>query len=225
MRVEKARGRPRLAHDPDASTVTEATILDGLKTKDVDIVAFKEGIGPVLAVSCKGMTGAVRNLTNRLEETIGECTNIHIAYPTLVFGYLFLIRANREGGQVARTDVVIDGRGEPVESVVRFHQALSAMTGRLGLRNDASRYEAIAMALVEISSDGMGELTPDFPPDDSPIHFDQFFNTMYRRYDERYVVSAPSLAKRTRRSEWAPDSPAFEAPPLRDLDYDLRIHA
>ena len=225
LRVEKARGRPRLAHDPDASTVTEATILGGLKTKDVDIVAFKEGIGPVLAVSCKGMTGAVRNLTNRLEETIGECTNIHIAYPTLVFGYLFLIRANREGGQVARTDVVLDRHGEPVEGVVRFHQALSAMTGRHGMRNDASRYEAIAMALVEVSSDDMGELTPDFPPDDSPIQFDRFFNTMYRRYDERYVVSAPSLARKTRRSEWAPDSPAFEAPPFHTLDYDLRIRA
>lgn len=225
LRVENERGRPCLAYDPDASTVTEATILGGLKTKDVDIVAFKEGIGPVLAVSCKGMTGAVRNLTNRLEETIGECTNIHIAYPTLVFGYLFLIRANREGGQIARTDVVIDGRGEPVEGVVRFHQALSAMTGRQGVRNDASRYEAIAMALVEVSSDDMGELTPDFPPDDSPIHFDQFFNTMYRRYDERYVVSAPSLARKTRRTEWAPDSPAFEAPPFRALDYGLRTRA
>ena len=85
LRVETARKRHRLTYDPESTTVSEATILGGLKTKDVDIVAIKEGIGPVLAVSCKGMTGAVRNLTNRLEETIGECTNIHIAYPTLVF--------------------------------------------------------------------------------------------------------------------------------------------
>ena len=141
LRVESTERRHRLVYDPDATTVTEATILGGLKTKNVDIVANKEGIGPVLAVSCKGMTGAVRNLTNRLEETIGECTNIHIAYPTLVFGYLFLIRANREGGDLARSDVVIDSNGDPVEGVVRFHQALSAMTGRLGIRNDASRYE------------------------------------------------------------------------------------
>ena len=225
LRVETARNRHRLTYDPEASTASEATLLGGLKTKDVDIVAVKEGIGPVLAVSCKGMTGAVRNLTNRLEETIGECTNIHIAYPTLVFGYLFLIRANREGGQVARTDVVIDRQGRPVEGVVRFHQALSAMTGRLGIRNDVSRYEAIAMTLVEVSPDRVGELTPDFPPGNSQIHFDQFFETMYRRYDERYVVSAPQLAKRTRRLEWSPDSPAFEAPPFRRLDYGPRIRA
>ena len=225
LQVETARKRHRLTYDPEAATSSEATLLGGLKTKDVDIVAVKEGIGPVLAVSCKGMTGAVRNLTNRLEETIGECTNIHIAYPTLVFGYLFLIRANREGDQVARTDVVLDRHGRPVEGVVRFHQALSVMTGRLGLRNDASRYEAIGMSLVEVSPDCMGELTADFPPGDSPIHFGQFFGTMYRRYDERYVVSAPTLAKKTRRLEWSPDSPAFQAPPFRALDYDLRICA
>ena len=225
LRVEQAGNRRRLSYDPEATTVTEATILGGLKTKNVDIVAIKDGIGPVLAVSCKGMTGAVRNLTNRLEETIGECTNIHIAYPTLVFGYFFLIRANREGEQVARTDVVIDGRGSPVEGVVRFHQALSAMTGRLGVRDDSSRYEAIAMALVEMSPDNPGELTPGFPPGDSTVHFDRFFGTMYRRYDERYVVSAPLLAERTRRQEWSRDSPAFDSPPFRLLDYDIRISA
>ena len=225
LRVETQGNRHRLAYDPEATTVSEATILGGLKTKDVDIVAFKEGIGPVLAVSCKGMTGAVRNLTNRLEETIGECTNIHIAYPTLVFGYLFLIRANREGARVAPNDVVLDSDEKPVEGVLRFHHALSAMTGRRGLRNDASRYEAIAMSLVEVSPDRVGDLTPDFPPDESPIHFGQFFRTMYERYDERYVVSAPSLARRTRRLEWSPDSPAFEAPQFRALDYDLRLRA
>lgn len=225
LRVETAGGRHRLAHDPGAATTAEATLLGGLKTKDVDIVAIKEGIGPVLAVSCKGMTGAVRNPTNRLEETIGECTNIHIAYPNLVFGYLFLIRANRDGDPVAPNDVVLDRDGRPVEGVRRFHQALGAMTGRLGLRNDASRYEAIAMSLVEVSPDRVGEITPDFPPGDSPVHLDRFFATMYERYDERYVVSAPSLARRTRRLEWAPDSPAFEAPPFRALDYGSRTRA
>ena len=223
LQVEESGGRCRLAYDPDAATGSEAIILGGLKTKNVDIVATKQGIGPVMAISCKGMTGAVRNLTNRLEETIGECTNIHLAYPTLVFGYYFLIRANRDGGEAARTDVAVDRHGVPVEGVVRFHQALSAITGRLGIRNDASRYEAIAMALVEVEPANSGELYPDFPPDDSLVHIDRFFSTMYRRYDERYVVSAPLLAKRTRRIVWESDSPAFEAPPFQGLDYQPQV--
>ena len=223
LRLEQAPDFHRVIYDPAELTQTEATVLGGLKTKNVDIVVTKDGIGPVLAVSCKGMTGAIRNLSNRLEETIGECTNIHIAYPTLVFGYVFLMRANREGQHVARTDVVLDNQGRPVEGVIRFHQALSALTGRLGLRNDASRYEAIAMALIEALPSHAGELNADFPPANSPIHFDRFFETMYRRYDERYVVSAPQLARKTRRLEWSPDSPAFESESMRTLDYALRI--
>lgn len=57
---------PRVVYDPSQMTRSEATVLGGLKTKNVDIVVTKDGIGPVLAVSCKGMTGAVRNLTNWL---------------------------------------------------------------------------------------------------------------------------------------------------------------
>ena len=218
----KADGNPRIVYDPRQSTRTETTILGGLKTKDVDIVVTKADLGPVLAVSCKGMTGAVRNLTNRLEETIGECTNIHIAYPTLVFGYLFLMRANRPG-QVAKTDEMIDDNGLPVDGVLRFHQALGAMTGRRGLRNDVSRYESIALALIENTPSGSGALNTDFPPAESPVHFDRFFECMYTMYDERYVVSAPKLASKTRRLEWSPDSSAFAAEPFRSLDYSIRL--
>ena len=91
------RGGQRLVlFDPDKATGGETTVLGGLKTKKVDIVVNKNGIGPVLAISCKGMTGAFRNLTNRMEETVGECTNLHLTYPALVFGYLFVLRANQD---------------------------------------------------------------------------------------------------------------------------------
>ena len=33
--------------------------------------------------------------------------------------------------------------------------------------------------------------------------------TLYLRYDERYVYSAPDLASKTRRIEWSPESPAL----------------
>lgn len=225
LRTEKTGNLRRVIFAPQERTRTEATILGGLKTKKVDIVVSKDGIGPVLAISCKGMTGAVRNLTNRLEETIGECTNVHLSYPTLVFGYLFLMRANREGEDTLLTDAVLDSQGRPLEGIVRFHQALSGMTGRLSARNDASRYEAIAMTLVEVSPARAGEINEDYPPRGSAIHFDQFVDTIYRRYDERYVVSAPLLARRTRRLEWSGDSPAFDAEPLQRLDYRPRVAA
>ncbi len=220
LRAEMAGGAPQVVYDRSVATAAEATLIGGLKTKDVDIVVTKQGIGPVLAVSCKGMTGAVRNLTNRLEETIGECTNIHIRYPALVFGYLFLMRANRAETAPRPTDVAVDADGAPLEGVVRFGYALGAMTGRLGIRDDVSRYEAVALALVDMRVGSIGAVVPDFPPADSPINLQHFFATLYRRYDERYVVSAPQLASRTRRLEWSADSPAWSE--AMASDYVLR---
>lgn len=81
-----------LIYDPKVAGGGEATILGGLKTKNVDVVVTKDGIGPAVAVSCKGAIGAFRNLTNRMEEAVGDCTNLHITYPALVTGYLFVMR-------------------------------------------------------------------------------------------------------------------------------------
>ena len=194
--VTRRRGQHVLRFDPDAATGGEATVLGGLKTKNVDVVISKDGLGPVLAVSCKGMTGAFRNLTNRMEETIGECTNLHITYPALVFGYLFVIRANEApdaatlgnsspgGGPVrpiASNDIAITESRGPVESIVRFHSALGALTGRNGIREDASRYEAISLTLIDTRDGAVGQPLSEFPPPDSPLRLEHFFETLYQR--------------------------------------------
>lgn len=236
--VRRRLGKPPLLiFDPTKGKGGERTVLGGLKTKNVDVVVTREGIGPVLAVSCKGVTGAFRNLTNRMEETIGECTNLHITYPALVLGYLVLLRANRqieaalddadaaveelsdaaEGTRtLAANDIAMGEGGEPTASIVRFHNALRELVGRRGIRDDVSRYEAIGFGLVEMHGDHMGELIESFPAGDSPLHLKGYFDTLYARYDERFVVSAPDLAKVTRRLEWDPLSPGLQ---LEWLDY------
>ena len=236
--VTKRRGQYLLHFDPGTATGGEATVLGGLKTKNVDVVISKNGLGPVLAVSCKGMTGAFRNLTNRMEETIGECTNLHITYPALVFGYLFVIRANeapdaaavaspppdeRPVRTIAPNDIAIGESRRPVESIVRFHSALGALTGRNGIREDASRYEAISLALIDTRDEALGRPMPEFPPPDSSLRLEHFFETLYRRYDERFVYSAPDLKSKTRRLEWSPDSPALEAEVSKTLEYEARL--
>lgn len=236
FKVERRSGNaPRLLLDPALANGREETILGGLKTKNVDVVVAREGMGPVLAVSCKGVTGAFRNLTNRMEETIGECTNLHITYPALVLGYLVLLRANRqldklleesaaaEGNpptQLAANDIAISQGGEPVAAIMRFHNALRELAGRRGIRNDVSRYEAIGFGLVEMDSSTMGDLLADYPERESPLRLEKFFQTLYLRYDERFVTGAPDLAARTRRLTWSPDSPAFAD---LSIDYEARI--
>ena len=199
---------------------SELSILGGLKTKKVDIVVTKDGIGPVMAVSCKGMTGALRNLTNRMEETIGECTNLHITYPAMVFGYFFVLAAHRtfdasmssevDENSPRANDIGLTKEGLPVPAVRRFYSALSELTGRHGIRNDFSRYEAITLALIESREGAAGVLLADFPPNDSPLNFKRFFSTLYQRYEERYVYGAPDLKSITQRLEWAPESPVFD---------------
>ena len=67
FRVTWKAKRLVLVHDPSVAGGGERTVYGGLKTKSVDVVVTKEGIGPVLAVSCKGAIGPFRNLTNRME--------------------------------------------------------------------------------------------------------------------------------------------------------------
>lgn len=242
FRVERRSGQPpRLHYDPALGRGGERTILGGLKTKNVDVVVTREGIGPVLAVSCKGVTGAFRNLTNRMEETIGECTNLHITYPALVLGYVVLLRANRVVGvslddaalaaldpayasdgarTMAANDIAMTEGGAPVATIIRFHNALRELVGRRGIRDDVSRYEAVGFGLVEMHGPERNGLLDSFPESDSPLNLGVFFDTVYARYDERFVVSAPDLSRVTRRVEWHPDSPALD---VKKPDYSARI--
>jgi hypothetical protein len=93
--VERKGNANLLVFHPESAGSGEQAILGGLKTKNVDVVVTLPRVGPVIAVSCKGVTKAFRNLTNRMEETIGECTNLHITYAAMVVGYFVLLRANR----------------------------------------------------------------------------------------------------------------------------------
>lgn len=238
--VKKIKGRSHLVHAPERAGHGERTVLGGLKTKNVDVVVTRPGIGPVLAVSCKGVTGAFRNLTNRMEETIGECTNLHITYPALVLGYFVVIRANKKidealaeelpegaepGKVLAANDLALAEGGEPVMGMIRFHNALRELAGRRGIRDDVSGYEAVAMSMVDMADPAAGSILETYPPIDSVLRLERFFETLYLRYDERFVFSAPDLNKVTRRLEWAPDSPAFNgATALPGLDYAPRLY-
>lgn len=238
FRVERRKsGDVRLHFDPALGGGGERTVLGGLKTKNVDVVVTREGIGPVLAVSCKGVTKAFRNLTNRMEETIGECTNLHITYPALVLGYLVLIRANKAlpldllaagvdpdapaVAQLEKNDLALHDGGEPVAGIMRFHNALRELTGRRGIRDDVSQYEAVALGMVDMHAGSIGALLANYPDQTSPLRIEQFFGALYLRYDERYVYSAPDLKRVTGRIEWSADSPALQAP--RELDYEPRL--
>lgn len=194
-----------------------------------------------------------------MEETIGECTNLHITYPAMVIGYFVLMRANRTiqdvleapdlpseddaaaaeppdqselpTSNIARieaNDIAVRSTGEPVEGIQRFHAALGELTGRRGIRDEISRYEAIALALIEPQGDVAGDVFEGYPTEQSPLRFERFFTDLYQQYEERFVYGAPTLASRTRRLTWSPNSALLQAGSVRpvpseELDYLPRL--
>ncbi|NLX96035.1 MAG: hypothetical protein GXY83_07655 [Rhodopirellula sp.] len=206
--------RPRgsrlsLEHVPESGRAGERTILGGLKTKNVDVVVTKNGIGPVLAVSMKGTLNAFRNLTNRMEEAVGDCTNLHISYPALVYGFLQVMRANRASEGVAPNDIAICQNGTIADTISRYHDIMARLSGRDDVRSETTRYEAVALVLADTEPSRAGEVVESFPPEGSPLCVRGFFESLYRQYDQRFVYAAPGLESVTRRLAWAAESPAF----------------
>ena len=218
LRAEAVRGDSfRLTCDPQSALSGERTVLGGLKTKQVDVVVAKDGIGPCVAVSIKGTQNAFRNLTNRMEEAIGDCTNLHITYPALVYGFLHVLRANREGEVPHRNDIALHLNSQVGEDIKRYHAALSGLTGRLGVRNDFTRYEAVALALAEMGETARGQLFDRYPEAGSPLALERFFPALYQVYDMRFVFGAPALGRQTRRKEWILDGSMQEIAALTEL--------
>jgi len=201
--------RHRLVLDPRAAKPGEQTVLGGLKTKNVDVVVATRETGPCVAISVKGSLNAFRNLTNRMEEAAGDCTNLHMSYPTLVYGFLHVIRANREGDVENRNDIAVFDNDDICEEIRRYHDAISRLSNRMDIRNHASRYECVTLALVETRQHDRGGIMTEFPSANSELRFESFFDRLYERYDLRFVYAAPALKATTERLIWAPDSPAF----------------
>lgn len=229
------KGHAEVLHfEPESAGGGEATVFGGLKTKDIDVVVNIPVLGPCVAVSMKGTLNAYRNLTNRLEEAVGDCTNIHIAYPAMVYGFLHLFRANRPGplppqsafpgdehGQVLHKDLAIDADHAVTDFIRNYGQAMARLTGRRDLRDDVSRYEAIALLLASPYHHDLGSTVEvdGFPGEE--LSFSAFFETVYRQFDLRFVYGASNLRAKTKRAAWDASSPALESPLL--AEYKPRV--
>ena len=86
----------------------------------------------------------------------------------------------------------------------------------VNLRGDVVSAKMLAVTklfrcrVVDPSGKSAGRVLGGYPTADSPLRLEDFFETLYLRYDERYVFSAPDLKSVTRRREWSADSPVFD---------------
>jgi len=189
----------------------ERRILGGIKYKSVDVTAVVNGLGPAIGISAKSTGNAFRNLTNRMEEALGECTNVHLMYPGFVFGFLHLIKfcklsetANPQDSSFAEDDC-------PLPSIARYHEVLVALSGRSTITDPGMRYESVAL-LVYRCRKGRAAIWPSYPPLDSPVHFSRFFSRLYNMYDLRFAYPDPDGPNI--RKEWRLPLP------LAETDFD-----
>jgi hypothetical protein len=184
----------------------ERRILGGIKYKNVDVTAVVNGLGPALGISAKSTGNAFRNLTNRMEEALGECTNIHLMYPGFVFGFLHLIKFNKESEVGNPQDASFDEDDRPLAPIARYHEVLVALSGRSAITDPGMRYESVSL-LVYRCREGHAEIWPKYPPPNSPVHFSRFFQRLYELYDVRYAYPDPDGPNI--RKAWQPQGSAI----------------
>jgi hypothetical protein len=179
-----------LEHNPKVKSDTEHRVLGGIKYKDVDVTVLVPGLGPALGISGKSTGNAFRNLTNRMEEALGECTNVHLMYPGFVFGFLHLIRFSKVSEVGNSQDASFDELNQPLPAIRRYHEVLVALAGRNSITDPGMRYEAVGLLVYRDSKSG-GEIWNNYPPKDSPVHFSNFFQRLYNLYDLRFGYPDP----------------------------------
>jgi hypothetical protein len=156
-----------------------------------------------------------------MEEAVGDCTNLHLAYPALVYDFLHVLRANRQRRGVPANDISLTPGGGVTEPIRRYHDILSRLADRSDVRAESTKYEAIAMALVSADAGTAGQIVTVFPEMDSPLQLKYFFGKLYRQYDERFVYAAPALESKTRRVTWDAESPIVKD--IRVAGYEARL--
>jgi hypothetical protein len=190
-----------LAYSPGAANTGERRVLGGIKYKTVDVTAVVDGLGPAIGISAKSTGNAFRNLSNRMEEALGECTNVHLMYPGFVFGFLHLIKFSKESEAGSSQDASFGEDDRPLPSITRYHEVLVALSGRSTITEPGMRYESVGLLVYRCGAK-RAEIWPDYPPPDSPVHFSRFFQRLYSLYDLRFAYPDPDGPNI--RKEWQP---------------------
>jgi len=195
-----------LRYSEGAESEAERKVLGGIKYKSVDVTVAVDGLGPAIGISAKSTGNAFRNLTNRMEEALGECTNVHLMYPGFVFGFLHLIRFSKPSDTANSQDASFAEDNEPLPLMKRYHEVLVALSGRHAITDSGTRYESVGLLVYKCRGQE-AEVWPDYPPRDSPVHFSRFFKRLYDLYDLRFGYPDPDGPNI--RKEWKPSESSF----------------
>jgi hypothetical protein len=184
------------------SITTDPTVIGAYLPKTVDVVALHPTAGPTLAISVKSLTrGVTKNLTNRVEEYVGEATNLHTRYPMLVFGFLLVLEIRTVARTPSDPDIMFDERdGElvPRPLAVRVMERVRTFGDRRLLTDPVGSYEATTTLFAinwTAPDSGLGPGPVSFsttqPPRWSDLSIQRFFLRLSEIYQERNPMLVP----------------------------------
>jgi hypothetical protein len=187
------------------SITTDPTVIGAYLPKTVDLVALHPTAGPTLAISVKSLTrGVTKNLTNRVEEYVGEATNLHTRYPMLVFGFLLVLEIRTVARTQSDPDIMFDERnGElvPRPLAVRVMERVRTFGDRRPLTDPVGSYEAtttlFAINWTALNS-GLGPGPVSFSDSQPPRWSDLSIERFFMRLSEIYQERNPMLVDRER---------------------------
>jgi hypothetical protein len=212
----------RLSVSQGSLVDSEQTVFGGIKGKNIDVTVDVPGLGPSLGISAKSTGNAFRNLTNRMEEALGDCANIHMMYPGFVFGFLHFIKFAKVG-EVPAADASFGVDDKPLQKIIRYHSVLTSLSGRTSITDPPMRYESVGLVVYKCDVDHV-QIWPHYPPADSPVYYLSFFQRLYDMYDLRYAY--PDESGKNYRKTWALTK--CTAPVLIDaasgFGWELRLH-
>jgi len=131
--------------------------------------------------------------------------------------FMFCVRT-RQMLDVLTGDVAITAAGDVSDGIRRYHDVLARLAGRADLREDPTKYEAVALLLAAPGSGRRSHIIGHYPEEGSPLLFSEFFSKLYLQYDQRFVFAAPDLESTTRRVEWHHESPLFQDWPCHEYE-------
>jgi hypothetical protein len=181
---------------PHSELTTSPRAVGAYLRKNVDIVAIHRTAGPTLAVSIKSLTkGVGKNLTNRVEEYVGEATNLHTRYPMLVFGFLILLELRTKPRTAKDPDITFlleKGGPKPNPLALRLLDRVRTFGGRRLLADPPGAYEATSAIFARnwtTDDSGLGPGPPTIfsalPEPSSDVAIQQFFLQLSEVYQER----------------------------------------
>lgn len=144
------------------------------------------------------MSSVGKNSDTLFERTFAEALNLHMQYPEIVLGEVYLVPAYPyDDDAVARQQIAFTDHHIDIERYISFFKSIDGRTPG----DPAYMYERCALLVVDFRpacphlfrSSGelrsAGLISPQFPDDYESLRFDTFAEDLLRIYAQRYDIS------------------------------------